>query len=340
MIGHWIAWDSQNPILKNAPWSHGVILFFVLSGYLISNILFEQRERIEENKTSLKEAIKTFYIRRFLRIFPIYYLLLFYLFYINHNNTREIFPWLLTYSSNILQGITGEYVGDFNHFWSLAIEEQFYLFWPFVLLLVPKNKTLRVIIGLIILSFISRVTCVSIGKDNWMLGAYLTPNLFLPLALGSLIAYFKRYNDTLYNKLNNSYLVYGSAMVYFLLYYLLHYKFQMHLFDTIFDEYLFSVVCFFIVLKSSVNGFTFVSKFILEHELVVFTGKISYGLYVYHLFIIGFFWNYLSPKFGISIANKHIIWICYFIAAYLAAIVSFYLIERPINGLKKFFNYL
>lgn len=339
MIGHWIAWDTENLILKNAPWSHGVILFFVLSGYLISNILFEQRESIELKKTGFKEAIKTFYIRRFLRIFPIYYLLIFYLFYINHNNTREIFPWLLTYSTNILQGITGEYVGDFNHFWSLAVEEQFYLFWPFLILLVSNNRIFRIIIFLIMFSFISRIACVYIGKQNWMLGAYFTPNLFLPLALGSLIAYFKRYKEALFNTLHNSFVVYGSAVIYLLLYYFLHYKLHIHIFDAIFDEYLFAVVCFFIVLKASNNGFTFISKFILEHEVVVFTGKISYGLYVYHLFIIGFFWNYLSPKYGIGVANKHAIWLCYFIVAYLAAILSFYLIERPINNLKKLFSY-
>lgn len=339
MIGHWMAWDSDNPILKHSPWSHGVILFFVLSGYLITNILFEQKESIELKKTVFNSAIKTFYIRRILRIFPVYYLFIFYLFYINHNNTREIFPWLLTYSINILQSITGEYVGDFNHFWSLAVEEQFYLFWPFLILLVTKDRILRIISVIIIFSFISRIVCVYIGKQNWMLGAYFTPNLFLPLALGSLIAYFKRYKEALFKKLQSPYFVYGSAIIYIMLYFFLHIKLHLHIYDSIFDEYLFATVCFFIVLKASDNGFRMLGKHILEHEVVVFTGKISYGLYIYHLFIIGFFWNYLCPKYGIGVSNKHFMWLCYFILAYLAAIISYYIIEKPINNLKKLFSY-
>ena len=146
MIGHWISWDTTNLLLKNGPWSHGVILFFVLSGYLISNILFEQKEKIDSNTITLSTSLKTFYFRRFLRIFPLYYLLLFYLYYINYTNTRAVFWWLATFTSNLLQCKTGEYIGNFNHFWSLAVEEQFYLFWPILVFYTPKHRILKVMI--------------------------------------------------------------------------------------------------------------------------------------------------------------------------------------------------
>ena len=68
LIGHWIAWDAYNPIVKNTPWGHGVILFFVLSGFLITNILLNQKEAIENKQTTIAGALKTFYIRRFFRI--------------------------------------------------------------------------------------------------------------------------------------------------------------------------------------------------------------------------------------------------------------------------------
>ena len=66
IIGHWVAWDTENIILKNTPWGHGVILFFVLSGYLISNILFESKEKILINQISFIHSLKIFYTRRFL----------------------------------------------------------------------------------------------------------------------------------------------------------------------------------------------------------------------------------------------------------------------------------
>jgi peptidoglycan/LPS O-acetylase OafA/YrhL len=64
IIGHWIAWDVQNVFVQNIPWSHGVLLFFVLSGYLITNILLSLKEKIEQGQTKVKKALFKFYIRR------------------------------------------------------------------------------------------------------------------------------------------------------------------------------------------------------------------------------------------------------------------------------------
>lgn len=339
LIGHWIAWETDNVFVRNAPWGLGVILFFVLSGYLIGNILFETRENIENNKTSFLKSIRIFYIRRVLRIFPIYYILIFFLYYIDYLNTREIFPWLSSFTTNFYEIIYAKNIGDYNHFWSLAVEEQFYLFWPFLILLCPKNKIVKLLITLIIISIFSRILSVYFGGENWYIGAYFTPNFFFPLALGSLLAYIKRYKVKLFNKLNNPKLIFSSILLYGLMHYFLHYKFHLFTYSAIFDQNLFSIVCFFVIARASNNGFKNIFKFILEHDIIVFTGKISYGLYIYHLFIIGFFWNYICPTFNISITNIHVAWFCYFILVYLLAIASFYTIEKPINSLKKYFSY-
>ncbi len=334
MIGHWMSWNTENVFLKHAPWGHGVILFFVLSGYLISNILFELKEKIDDGLITHSQALKTFYYRRFLRIFPIYYLLIFFLYYIDHANTREIFPWLVTYTSNLLQCKTGNYIGDFNHFWSLAVEEQFYIIWPFLILFVKRNKFMKLIVLFMIISFFSRTTCHFISKENWMLSGYFTPNLFLPLALGSLLAYAKRYRPNIMGVFENSLWLYVSVAAYCMAYYLFHYKFQIAAYDLILDEYLFAFSCAFFIAKASSNGFKFIGKWILEHDMVTFTGKISYGLYVYHLFVIGFFWNYLALEYKIHSENKYATWLIYFLIAYLLAILSYYIIEKPINKLK------
>lgn len=71
-----------------------------------------------------------------------------------------------------------------------------------------------------IVSFLSRLTCFFIDPKNWMLAAYLTPNLFLPLCLGSILAYAKRYNPKFSKLFNNIGLMYGSILIYSFTYYL------------------------------------------------------------------------------------------------------------------------
>lgn len=338
MIGHWIAWSSTDPFVKNVPWSHGVILFFVLSGYLISNILLEQKETINSGEKSIGQSLRTFYVRRAIRIFPIYYLLIIYLYSINFNNTREIFPWLLTYTTNFLMASNEQLIGSFNHFWSLAIEEQFYLIWPFVVFFVPNKHLLKTILGFMIFSFVSRVVCHMATPYGWTVTAYFTPNLFLPLCLGALLAYAKRYNEKLLSLFTNNWCLYGSIIFYTVCYYILHTR-KVAAFDMLFDEYMFAFMCVFIIAKASTNGFKFIGKRLLEHDITVFTGKISYGLYVYHLFIGSLFWDYIALHTKLIVGNQEYLWIAYFAIAFILAIASYYFIERPINGLKKYSNY-
>src|ERR1700741_2978178 len=101
MIGHWISWDTNGFILKEFHWGNGVIFFFVLSGFLITEILIRQRSSIEGGLRTLGQVLKNFYVRRTLRIFPVYYLLIFFLFYVNYKHTRELFPYLVSYTTNI-----------------------------------------------------------------------------------------------------------------------------------------------------------------------------------------------------------------------------------------------
>lgn len=339
MVGHWIAWDTGNVFLKHAPWGHGVILFFVLSGYLISNILFELKEKLEVGERSLKQALKTFYIRRFLRIFPAYYLLVIYLVYINFSNTRDIYPWLLSYSSNLLQCVRGDFVGPFNHFWSLAVEEQFYILWPFVILLTRQKYIFKVIIGFILASFVSRTISFFAFPNNWMVAAYFTPNLFFPLCLGALLAYAKRYSSYLNSIFSNYTALIFIAIFYGLFYYTAKFSLKSEFLIAVLDEYFFSVVCAFVIYRASLNGFKGIAAPVLSHEVTVFLGKISYGLYIYHLFMTAFFWDFLAPRFQIQVHDKHMIWLIYFILTVIMALFSYYVIEKPANALKRYFNY-
>lgn len=338
MIGHWVSWQTKIEWIQSVPWGRGVILFFVLSGYLISNILFSLKEKMETGELGLGSALKTFYIRRFLRIFPAYYLLVFYLMYINYQNTNQLAPWLLTYTSNLLQTQSESLLGSFNHFWSLAVEEQFYLIWPIIILLVNNKYIFKVILSFMAISFLSRLMCYLFISD-WQTGAYFSLNLFFPLCLGALMAYARRYRETLHAFFNSCWLLYFFTMVYAVAYYVNKNYLFTNIFRELFDEYLFSIAAAFFVYRASQNNFRYLAKGVLSHEIVVYIGKISYGLYLYHLFVSDLYWNYLSPRFQIDIKSMNAVWVFFFIITFVLAVFSYHFIEKPFNNLKKHFEY-
>jgi peptidoglycan/LPS O-acetylase OafA/YrhL len=109
---------------------YGVDLFFVISGFLITGIL------LKEPEGNMGTALKRFFGRRALRIFPPYYLLLVVLLIFNMEPARELWVSLFTYTFNyagtIYKGVHGE--NALFYLWSLSVEEQFYIVWPFLIL--------------------------------------------------------------------------------------------------------------------------------------------------------------------------------------------------------------
>src|SRR5258707_12985436 len=121
---------------------------FVLSGYLITGILLRCRRSIEAGQSDVATALRRFYIRRFLRIFPPYYALLALMFMANFPGVRNTLWWHAGYASNFLFALQGSWTPWVtSHFWSLAVEEQFYVVWPFLILLVPRSRLVAVVIS-------------------------------------------------------------------------------------------------------------------------------------------------------------------------------------------------
>tara|TARA_R110002111_G_scaffold168038_1_gene233788 strand:- start:48341 stop:49579 length:1239 start_codon:yes stop_codon:yes gene_type:complete len=160
----------------------GVDLFFVLSGYLITGILLDSREN--------PHFFRNFYLRRILRIFPLYYGVILWLFFQNPDFPDQI--WYLLYLQNwgpVFGGSTPPMV--VQPFWSLAIEEQFYLFWPFVIYLLNR-RYVGVFCGLMILTAIV-LRCVARYQGVDPMTIY-TLTLFRldTLSAGALIAVWLR----------------------------------------------------------------------------------------------------------------------------------------------------
>jgi peptidoglycan/LPS O-acetylase OafA/YrhL len=167
----------------------GVDLFFVLSGFLITGILFDAKGE--------DHYFRNFYARRALRIFPLYYGFLFVtlvalpLF----GNRFDLFPeakanqaWLWLYGANILMTIRDQWcLGSFTHFWSLSVEEHFYLIWPLIIFFSSRRIAMVASLFAIAISVVGRIVWIRLGGGEV---AVETFTLFYldGLAIGSLIA--------------------------------------------------------------------------------------------------------------------------------------------------------
>ena len=170
----------------------GVDLFFVLSGFLITGILLDAR--------GAPNYFRNFYIRRTLRIFPLYYAILIGVFVVaplvagaavQHwfGNIADSEPWFWAYASNVRIAVAGNWsvTGALGHFWSLAVEEQFYLVWPAVVFLLSprhlRRACLAIMIGALGLRFLIALS------DAPDLGAFvLMPARADTLAAGAWLA--------------------------------------------------------------------------------------------------------------------------------------------------------
>jgi peptidoglycan/LPS O-acetylase OafA/YrhL len=172
--------------------SYGVELFFVLSGFLITGILYDTRNE--------PRHFRNFYMRRLLRIFPLYYGVLSLVFFVaplmrllrgptlDYLVDRQAWAWL--YAVNIYIAKNGEWSFSYlDHFWSLAIEEHFYFFWPLVVFLLARRPRTLIVVSLAIAlcATLARLTGSLMGL-SWWTTYTLTPFRLDGLALGAFLA--------------------------------------------------------------------------------------------------------------------------------------------------------
>ena len=171
---------------SRAGWA-GVDLFFVLSGFLITGILLDAR--------GATGYFKAFYARRVLRIFPLYYAYLAVLFLVlpRFLPSLDVKPgsqgWLWTYLGNVLFSREGGFHASpyTGHFWSLAVEEQFYLVWPFLVWFLPRRALAAVCGALVVGAFALRFG-IHRTTFNATAAYVLTPARMDALSLGALVA--------------------------------------------------------------------------------------------------------------------------------------------------------
>ena len=325
-----------------------IVFFFVLSSYLITRILLGARKKAVFNGFSRWKVAVAFLARRTLRIFPAYYLYLIVLllFPLQAIEIRQHLGMYFFYLSNVLLYITKSWGPFTAHLWTLAVEEQFYLFWPWIILFIPEKHLPKFFAGMLLCGVLFRVISVTLMKDpriEMFPMLVLTPACLDCFAAGALLAFYhnKGYVKNHWLK----WLLFAMIPVWLFLIFS-HHRRTFIAMDRVFVS-LFSVT----IIDIANRGYKGIAKKFLENSLVQYLSKISYGIYLWHLLVTVFFWNafdavaHYFSRYDLSalrrLADSPFVsfWI-YMILAIACASISWYSLEQPINNLKRLFAYV
>ena len=322
-----------------------VDLFFVISGFLITRSLLQTKEQ--------SHYFRNFYFKRILRIFPLYYLTLIFFFWIvPHINNFPIDMnyyvanqwWFWTYLQNwfIIFKTPGNATNVIQHFWSLAVEEQFYLVWPWIILLIKKPKNILAFTAFLLLAVIALrflVWALQIKGLNYQ-GLYNFTRID-GICAGSMLAILW-YNGSRFLEKNLTTLVFVLAGFNFLFFFFnQHYHFTFPYLAIV--GYATFAVLFALLVYESVKGRNKILNLFFGNTILRFVGKISFSYYILHWPVFKIFYspvydwldNHSSfSDYSVKLITSSLLTI----AGFFISICSYYGFERHFLKMKKVFN--
>jgi len=325
----------------------GVRVFFVLSGFLITGILLRSRALSDSGQTPTGLALRRFYIRRVLRIFPLYYFALAIAWAANVSGTREGIGWHAAYLSNVHFFLVnavrpGEWGGYVSHLWSLAVEEQFYLVWPWVILFAPRRWLPGIALGAVAVGPIFRfVVFTATGND-------VTPILPLgcidSLALGAYLAITvapEFASHPLVRPIGPAALWIGVLL--FGAYLAAEQTDGFWAFRIVSFDLAVALMGLWLVARAA-EGMGGPAGRVLELAPVRYLGMISYGIYVYHRILPDLLPRVARrlghPGLFAPLGDQTLAYLIFYSAVSIAlAAISWHCFEGPINRMKDRFDY-
>jgi peptidoglycan/LPS O-acetylase OafA/YrhL len=346
------SFHTENPDIKNSPLYHffkvtlfgngflGVNFFFVLSGFLITYLL------IKEKRASHQIQIGRFWMRRILRIWPLYFACVFYGFI--------IFPYTKIYAGAVPNETANpwyyiSFISNFDYIhkglpdspglgvlWSVAIEEQFYLAWPVILSFFPLKKFWIPLLSILSFSLVFRAM-----NDVPVLHEMHTLSCIGDMALGGLGAWLILETPSFKNKIAN--LPRWSILFIYLafaLVFLFRDEFLLSWYWLrVFERLIISMIMLLIILEQcfAANSFYKMGKFRIATRL----GIVTYGLYCLHFIVISLTVG-LTKKMGL---NAHV-WQVVFLETFISLVItigisllSYRFFEAPFLRLKEKFSF-
>ena len=298
----------------------GVVLFFVLSSYLITELLlreFEQRGTLD---------VKSFYIRRALRIWPLYFVFLVLAFLIipqqsEYSIKTNYFIPMVLFVGNwacVFTGGMGASVA--GPLWSISVEEQFYIAWPLIISKVGVKRLKRICLGLLVISNLTRVIMEKKGA-GFVAFWCNTVTWFDAIAAGALLALLLRGSVPRWSLVTRLLLSVGGLVVW-----ILSVRFR--------DRLIYPDIVYFpVVVFGSCLILLGVLGSNLRNPILVYLGRISYGLYVFHAAALA-----LASLVFVDYAPAHAL--AGLVITLALGSVSYALLEQPFLRLKKRFTYV
>jgi peptidoglycan/LPS O-acetylase OafA/YrhL len=293
----------------------GVDLFFVLSGFLITGILLERKSRKQS-------FFAYFYARRARRILPPYLLLLVLSSLLYGVGWLDHWWWYALFAQNIADALGKHGNPGFGVLWSLAIEEQFYLFWPLVVRFSSERALAIVAAAGIFVAPVLRAAATPFLSSFWPI-YFLTPFRMDLLCAGALLAVLMRRNRQLPERLGAAAWFALCATLGVLFWLHRHYPLIRDSNQPLWNAALYSLT---LVMSASIVILALNRRGVVARALsnppLVYIGTISYTIYLVHLTFIGFAWQMNFGRYESALAA---------LAVTLAyASISWFLLEKPL----------
>lgn len=311
--------------IKNMP--VGVDIFFFISGYLLTILLVIEKEKFG------KVNIPKFYIRRGLRIWPLYFFLIalapFIISWLGDPKPEYLRTILLVNNFQTMATQTWEY--PFAHFWSICIEEHFYIVWPIIIAFTPVRKLIPVIIALIGLSWGYKIYTYIFLPSNWYELYLHTLSRMDVILMGGLLAVIHLRKPIVF-KLNG----FISAGILLFLVIVLSFD-DASDFSNMFNGVLRRPVYIFLLALPMMDLLFNPERAQLfgRRNPLLYLGKISYGIYMYGNILVPIVIKKVMVAY--SIYNMYFYFLLVFVLSLLIPIISYELLEKPFLKLKQRF---
>jgi len=329
---HWAPPSWRGPI----PFEAGLFFFFVVSGYFVTGMLLRDVDRVGEGTGigGRLEIYKKFVERRFLRILVPYYAALFFAAALGAGDVRQAALWYVLPVCNIHMALTGAEPGGITHFWTLAIQQQFYLLWPLLVLFTPRRILAPLLVLLVAAAPVWRLVGGALlpgVPDPGLLG----PSMLDYLGAGSLLALvrLRRPEGALPGFRVVAWFCFGA-------YAASYWAWQNgHAFPTpwwALQQTFFAVACCGVV-DAAIRGIGGPVGRWLEHPAMLRIGALSYSLYLLHNLapllaghLVAFLWG---PSFDSALGAALRI-LVFALLSWALASASWRWIEQPVDRLR------